>query len=74
MRRVRAAAAAVGVCTLLAALVRAVCLRALPIFGDEALNLRMAVLAAKEPFARVWISLQESQPPLHVWLYSTLYS
>ncbi len=68
MRRVRAAAAAVGVCTLLAALVRAVSLRALPIFGDEALNLRMAVLAAKEPLARVWISLQESQPPLHVWL------
>jgi hypothetical protein len=68
VRRVGAAAAAVGVCTLLAALARAVSLRALPIFGDEALNLRMAVLAAKEPFARVWISLQESQPPLHVWL------
>ena len=64
----RAAATAVGVCTLLAAAARLFSLRALPIFGDEALNLRMAVLAAREPFSRLWIPLQESQPPLHVWL------
>ncbi|HEY2798428.1 MAG TPA: hypothetical protein VGK26_11115 [Thermoanaerobaculia bacterium] len=73
MKGARAAApirvvAVVATLTLLSALVRLVSLRALPIFGDEALNLRMAVLAAKEPFSRMWISLQESQPPLHVWL------
>jgi len=53
---------------IVALLVRAIALRALPIFGDEALNLRMAILAAREPFSRIWVSLQESQPPLHVWL------
>jgi hypothetical protein len=59
---------AVAVSTLLALLVRLVSLRALPIFGDEAIFLRLATLAEKDPLGRLWISLQESQPPLHVWL------
>ena len=59
---------AVAASMLLALLVRTISLRALPIFGDEALNLRMAILAGREPFSRMWISFQESQPPLHVWL------
>lgn len=30
--------------------------------------MRLAVLARKDLVARLWISLQEAQPPLHVWL------
>ncbi|HEY1251765.1 MAG TPA: hypothetical protein VGH97_11295 [Thermoanaerobaculia bacterium] len=64
----RRGAAMVAACVILGAAARLVALRALPVFGDEALNLRMAVLARSDPLARLWISLQEAQPPLHVWL------
>ena len=72
MRQRRSAAIAVAVAvaasTLLALLVRVFSLRALPIFGDEAIFLRLAAIAERDPIGRLWISLQESQPPLHVWL------
>ena len=47
---------------------RLVSLRALPVFGDEAIFLRLAVLSRRDPLAQLWISLQEAQAPLHIWL------
>ena len=62
------AAAAVGLCTLVGAAVRLVSLRALPVFGDEAIFLRLAELARRDPLARLWIALQEAHAPMHIWL------
>ena len=54
--------------TLLGAVVRLASLRALPVFGDEAIFLRLAALARTDPLTRLWISFQEAQAPLHIWL------
>jgi hypothetical protein len=64
----RTSAAVIAACTVLGAAARLASLRALPVFGDETINLRLAVLARRDLLARLWISLQEAQPPLHVWL------
>jgi hypothetical protein len=59
---------AIAAWTLLGAAARLVSLRALPVFGDEAIFLRLAALERRDPLARLWISFQEAQAPLHVWL------
>jgi hypothetical protein len=64
----RGASRAIAAWTLLGAAVRLTSLRALPVFGDEAIFLRLAALARRDPLARLWISFQEAQAPLHVWL------
>ena len=41
-------------------------------FGDEAIFLRLAAIERRDPLARVWISFQEAQAPLHVWLLALI--
>lgn len=67
-RRLVLVAAAIAAFAVLCIAVRLIALRALPIFGDEALFLRMAVLTRKDPLHQLWISFQETHAPLHVWL------
>lgn len=43
-------------------------LTALPIFGDEAIFLRVARLMRESPVDRMWLAFQEANPPLHSWL------
>ena len=43
-------------------------LRGLPIFGDEAIFLRLAQLIRENAQTFLWASLQEASPPLHPWL------
>lgn len=43
-------------------------LRALPIFGDEAIHLHWSQLIREDPVAHVFISMQDPKPPLHFWL------
>ena len=51
-----------------AAAIRLVGLRALPIFGDEAIYLRLARIVRSAPAEQLWISLKVPNAPLHVWL------
>lgn len=71
-RRFGLVAAAIGVFAIFCIAVRLASLRALPIFGDEAMFLRLAILLRKDPLHRLWISFQEAQPPFHVWLLALL--
>jgi hypothetical protein len=43
-------------------------LRDLPVFGDEAIFLRLAELVRKDPARHLWISLSAAAAPLHTWL------
>jgi len=43
-------------------------LRALPVFNDEAIFLRISVLVREAPIERAFLSLQEANPPFHTWL------
>jgi 4-amino-4-deoxy-L-arabinose transferase-like glycosyltransferase len=43
-------------------------LRALPVFGDEAIHLHWAELIRENPSAYAFVSLQAPKPPLHSWL------
>ena len=43
-------------------------LRALPIFGDEAIHLHWSQLIREDPLAYAFISMQDPKPPLHFWL------
>jgi hypothetical protein len=61
-------AAAVGGVALLCAATRLISLRALPIFGDEAIFLRIAALIRRDPGRNLWMPLREASPPLHPWL------
>jgi 4-amino-4-deoxy-L-arabinose transferase-like glycosyltransferase len=45
-------------------------LRALPVFGDEAIHLHWAELIRENPSAYAFVSLQAPKPPLHSWLLS----
>lgn len=67
-RRAGIAAWSIAAWTLVGAAIRLASLRALPLFGDEAIFLRLAAIARRDPLGRLWISLQEAQAPLHVWL------
>jgi Dolichyl-phosphate-mannose-protein mannosyltransferase len=51
-----------------AAVVRLPSLRALPIFGDEAMFLRLARILRDAPLDQLWIPLRLPLAPLHVWL------
>lgn len=51
-----------------AAAIRLVGLRSLPIFGDEAIYLRLARIVRSAPTEHVWIPLKVPNAPLHVWL------
>ncbi|HVE66229.1 MAG TPA: glycosyltransferase family 39 protein [Thermoanaerobaculia bacterium] len=64
----RAAIAAIGVITAAAAAVRLPSLRALPIFGDEAIFLRLAGIIRAEPLQQLWSPLRAPSAPLHPWL------
>ncbi|MDQ6892573.1 MAG: hypothetical protein M3167_07820 [Acidobacteriota bacterium] len=43
-------------------------LRALPVFGDEAIFLRFARLVRSDPGTHAWISIRAAAAPLHTWL------
>lgn len=43
-------------------------LRALPVFGDEAIFLRLARLVAADPSRNLWLPLSAPSAPLHPWL------
>jgi hypothetical protein len=43
-------------------------LRAMPIFGDEAMKLHWALLVRENPFRFALVSMQAPVPPLHSWL------
>ncbi len=60
--------AILGLLTLAALAIRLTALRALPIFGDEAIFLRLAKLVREDPARHLWSSLQVAYPPLHTWL------
>lgn len=49
-------------------LVRLPRLRSLPIFGDEAIFLRLAQLIRENAQTFLWAPLSEASPPLHPWL------
>jgi 4-amino-4-deoxy-L-arabinose transferase-like glycosyltransferase len=51
-----------------AALLRLPNLRALPIFGDEAIFLRIARLVRADPSRNLWLPLNVPSAPLHPWL------
>jgi hypothetical protein len=51
-----------------AALVRLPNLRSLPIFGDEAIFLRIARLVRAGPSRNLWLPLNAPSAPLHPWL------
>ncbi|HMA17860.1 MAG TPA: glycosyltransferase family 39 protein, partial [Thermoanaerobaculia bacterium] len=51
-----------------AAAIRLVGLRSLPIFGDEAIYLRLARIVRGAPTEHLWIPLKIPNAPLHVWL------
>jgi 4-amino-4-deoxy-L-arabinose transferase-like glycosyltransferase len=53
--------------TLAALAVRLPALRALPVFGDEAVFLHLARLLSQDPAGNLWISLQVAMAPLHLW-------
>jgi 4-amino-4-deoxy-L-arabinose transferase-like glycosyltransferase len=62
------AALLVGALTLVGALARLWALRSLPIFGDEAIFLRLAELIRQDPAKHLWVSFQVAQAPVHSWL------
>lgn len=68
MSRRLLAVAAIGLLTLIAAAIRLPALRALPIFGDEAIFLRLAGIIRAEPLAQLWSPLRAPSAPLHPWL------
>jgi 4-amino-4-deoxy-L-arabinose transferase-like glycosyltransferase len=53
---------------ILAAGIRLISLRAVPIFGDEAIYLRLARIVFSAPTEHLWIPLKIPNAPLHVWL------
>jgi hypothetical protein len=60
--------AAVALLTVAGALTRLAALRALPIFGDEAIFLRLARLVRADPSRNLWLPLNAPSAPLHPWL------
>lgn len=60
--------AAVALVTGFAAAIRLPALRALPIFGDEAIFLRLARVIRSEPSDQLWSPLLAPSAPLHPWL------
>lgn len=54
--------------TALAAVLRLSALRALPVFGDEAIFLRLARIVRAAPLEQLWVSLRAPSAPLHVWV------
>jgi len=59
---------AIGLLALASAAMRWPNLRDLPIFGDEAVFLRLARLVRSDSVANLWISLRVPNAPLHTWL------
>ena len=59
---------ALALLTVVAAATRLPALRALPIFGDEAIFLRLARLVAEDPSRNLWLPLNAPSAPLHPWL------
>jgi 4-amino-4-deoxy-L-arabinose transferase-like glycosyltransferase len=51
-----------------AAAVRLPALREAPIFGDEAIFLRLARIVRAAPLEQLWVPLRTPNAPLHVWL------
>jgi hypothetical protein len=49
-------------------------LRALPVFGDEAIFLRFARLVRSDPATHTWISIRAAAAPLHTWLLAAGWS
>lgn len=68
MSSTRLTIAVIGVLSALAAALRLPGLRALPIFGDEAIFLRLAGIIRAEPLAQLWSPLRAPSAPLHPWL------
>lgn len=66
----RQLAAAVALVTGVAAAIRLPALRALPIFGDEAIFLRLARIIRADPVGQLWSPLMAPSAPLHPWLLS----
>ncbi len=64
----RGALATVALLTVAGVVTRLPSLRALPIFGDEAIFLRLARLVAADPARNLWLPLNAPSAPLHPWL------
>jgi hypothetical protein len=62
-----AIAAILALLTAVALVLRLPTLRALPVFGDEAIFLHLARLLRQDPSGNLWISLQIAMAPLHLW-------
>lgn len=57
----------VGALAICSAALRLPALRALPVFGDEAIYLRLARIVRAAPLEQLWVSLRAPSAPLHVW-------
>jgi 4-amino-4-deoxy-L-arabinose transferase-like glycosyltransferase len=64
----RGSLAAVLLLTAAGAAIRLPALAALPIFGDEAIILRVAKIVRSAPLEHLWIPLRIPYAPLHEWL------
>ena len=47
-------------------------LRALPIFGDEAMFLRFVPFIRADPFGQAWISIRAGAGPVHTWILAAV--